>query len=162
MGIDALARGAAEELGAEIEFKDDMYFLTVPANDEDGDEDEYREIVSVFGGEEMGGIYVRNTFGYVTDDTDFRALLEVPSDECYARVYLEEDDGGDYAVIEAGVPLEGLTPAVFAIVIQEVVDNSAAVRDIVPDDDDDSDDEDDDEDEDEDEDEESDDEESEG
>src|SRR5579883_3412068 len=108
MGIEALAQAAAEELGAEVEIKDDMCYLTVTAYVDDG-EDEYNEVVSVYGGEEMGGIYVRNTFGYVDDDTDFRGLLGVAADECYARVYLEEDDEGEYAVIEAGVPLEGLT-----------------------------------------------------
>jgi len=148
MGIEALAQAAAEELGAEVEIKDDMCYLTVAANVDDG-EDEYNEVVSVYGGEEMGGIYVRNTFGYVDDDTDFRGLLGVAADECYARVYLEEDDEGEYAVIEAGVPLEGLTAERFAVVIQEVVDSSASVRAIVPDDDDeDDDDEDEDEDED--------------
>jgi hypothetical protein len=136
MSIETLVREVAQAVGGTLETEGDFYHLTAPVVGEDDEEvdETHRQTVTIYAeGDEGEFVMVYAEAGPYSETVDLAYILRELGDAAFTRVYIGEtdDEGHESLAAEAGLGREGLTAAFLAEVVQEVVNVTDFVEDVI-------------------------------
>lgn len=82
--------------------------------------------------ETKGYIFIEADIGEYSDDIDFAVLLRDAKDFVFCRLYINEEED-DTIAVQSALPLNGLTPELLAVAIQEVALEADRFEDMITD-----------------------------